>query len=85
MYDLLNQRSKDLMIIEESGYVYIRGLAKIPVETEAQALMCFSEGEKQRSYACHQINQVTRNSKLVLLHFVSSNVCCSGGTAPNIT
>uniref|UniRef100_A0A7I4DH23 Kinesin motor domain-containing protein n=2 Tax=Physcomitrium patens TaxID=3218 RepID=A0A7I4DH23_PHYPA len=65
MYDLLNQRSKDLMIIEESGYVYIRGLAKIPVETEAQALMCFSEGEKQRSYACHQINQVSSRSHTI--------------------
>lgn len=46
MYDFLNQRSKDLMIIEESGYVYIRGFVKILVEIEVQVLMCFSEGEK---------------------------------------
>ena len=47
------------MIIEENGLVDVRGLAKIRVETEAQAIKWFNAGEKQRSYGQHLLNQVT--------------------------
>jgi len=62
MYDLLNQRSNDLMIIEENGLVDVRGLTRPGVETEAQAMKWFLEGEKARTYANHAINQVPCNS-----------------------
>ncbi|KAG0630812.1 hypothetical protein M758_1G204900 [Ceratodon purpureus] len=62
MYDLLQQRSTDLMIIEENGLIDIRGLAKIRVETEAQAIKWFNEGEKQRSYGQHLLNQQSSRS-----------------------
>lgn len=35
------------------------------LEIYQEALMCFSEGEKQRSYACHQINQVSSRSHTI--------------------
>jgi hypothetical protein len=66
MFDLLQQRNTDLMVIEENNLVDIRGLAKIRVKTEAQAMKWFNEGEKHRSYRQHLLNQVTHNSKLVL-------------------
>lgn len=54
------------MVIEENGLVDVRGLAKIRVETEAQGMKWFNEGEKHRSYGQHLLNQVILDSKLVL-------------------
>jgi len=64
MYDLLNQRSDDLMIIEENGLIDVRGLVRPHIETEAQAMKWFLEGEKARTYGNHVLNQVRHNSTL---------------------
>ena len=76
MYDLLQQRNTDLMIIEENGLVDVRGLTKIRVETEAEAIKWLNGGEKQRSYGQHLLNQVIQNSKLVFAAFLLD--CNSG-------
>lgn len=65
MYDLLNHRSDNLMIIEENGLVDVRGLARPRVETEAQAIKWFLEGEKARTYGNHWLNEVRRHA----MHF----------------
>lgn len=62
------------MIIEENGVVDLRGLTKIQVETEAQAIKWFNEGEKQRSYGHHLLNQVTYISKLVHVIALDHNI-----------
>ena len=61
MYDLLQRKGEPggpLMILEENNIVDIRGLAKIRVENEMEALKLFFEGEKLRSYGRHLLNQV---------------------------
>ena len=59
------------MIIEENHLPDVRGLAKVRVETEAQALRCFFEGEKSRTYGHHSLNPVPRKSVCNL----SANLC----------
>jgi hypothetical protein len=54
------------MIIEENHLPDVRGLAKVRVETEAQALQWFFEGEKSRTYGHHFLNPVPSNFNLVV-------------------
>lgn len=74
MYDLLNQRSDDLMIIEENGLVDVRGLARPRVETEAQALKLFLEGEKGRTYGNHALNQQSSRSHTIFTLYMEKRV-----------
>lgn len=58
LYDLLQKRRDDLMIIEDNQLLNVRGLAKVRVETETEALKWFQEGEKSRSFGNHFLNSI---------------------------
>lgn len=67
------------MIIEENHLPDVRGLAKVRVDTEAEALRWFFEGEKARTYGHHFLNPVTSpmwtaylsNRKRLLLYILA--------------
>lgn len=59
------------MILEDNGLLEIPGLAKIPVENEAETLKLYFEGEKLRSYSNHTLNQVGTLSEKRLLSLVA--------------
>jgi hypothetical protein len=60
------------MILEENGLVELRGLTKMPVENEAEALKLYFEGEKLRSYSDHSLNQVSKCPLMRLFSLVAS-------------
>jgi len=73
IYDLLQTRGEpagSLMILEENGLVELRGLTKMPVENEAEALKLYFEGEKLRSYSDHSLNQMSSRSHCVLTFYI---------------
>ncbi|KAH9532915.1 hypothetical protein CY35_18G024400 [Sphagnum magellanicum] len=73
IYDLLQTRGEpagSLMILEENGLVELRGLTKMPVENEAEALKLYFEGEKLRSYSDHSLNQMSSRSHCVLTLYI---------------
>ncbi|CAM6016210.1 unnamed protein product [Sphagnum balticum] len=73
IYDLLQTRREpagSLMILEENGLVELRGLTKMPVENEAEALKLYFEGEKLRSYSDHSLNQMSSRSHCVLTFYI---------------
>ncbi|KAG0619382.1 hypothetical protein M758_4G135700 [Ceratodon purpureus] len=74
LYDLLQQRSDNLMIIEENHLPAVRGLAKIRVETEAQAVQWFFEGEKSRTYGHHILNPLSSRSHTILTFYMERRV-----------
>jgi hypothetical protein len=74
IYDLLQRKGEPggcLMILEDNGLLEIPGLAKIPVENEAETLKLYFEGEKLRSYSNHTLNQVGTLSEMRLLSLVA--------------
>ncbi len=74
IYDLLQRKGQPggcLMILEDNGLLEISGLAKIPVENEAETLKLYFEGEKLRSYSNHTLNQVGTLSEMRLLSLVA--------------
>jgi len=68
------------MIIEENNLPDVRGLAKVRVETEAEALRWFFEGEKSRTYGHHFLNPVrTGHFQACLATFNNSDLMNSSG------
>ncbi|CAK9220135.1 unnamed protein product [Sphagnum troendelagicum] len=73
IYDLLQRKGEPggcLMILEDNGLLEIPGLAKIPVENEAETLKLYFEGEKLRSYSNHTLNQMSSRSHCVLTFYI---------------
>ncbi len=69
MYDLLSERpgsSDALAILEDpSGGTYIRGLTKVKVGSEEEALMQYFAGDQGRSTAGHVLNATSSRSHTV--------------------
>ncbi|XP_024372831.1 kinesin-like protein KLP1 isoform X4 [Physcomitrium patens] len=74
LYDLLQKRRDDLMIIEDNQLLNVRGLAKVRVETETEALKWFQEGEKSRSFGNHFLNSLSSRSHTILTFYMERRV-----------
>ncbi|OAE28508.1 hypothetical protein AXG93_1736s1040 [Marchantia polymorpha subsp. ruderalis] len=74
IYDLLPQRrlasAVNLVAMEDNGLIEIKGLNKMHVNTEEEAMKYFFEGERHRSVAPHALNQMSSRSHCVFTMFV---------------
>ena len=64
--------SGDLTISEENGTVHVKGLTKMIVNNEEEALNLLFEGETNRAMASHQLNRNSTRSHCVFTVFVES-------------
>ena len=64
--------SGGLTISEENGTVHVKGLTKMIVNNEEEALNLLFEGETNRAMASHQLNRNSTRSHCVFTVFVES-------------